>query len=73
MMGWYVEYHDVRDKIERVIQSSHYDTRKQAVDAACELLRQHHRVKRAVGPNGEVVTRAEIERRCAELRAAGKL
>jgi hypothetical protein len=73
MMGWYVEYHDFRDKIERVIQSSHSDTREQATDAACDLMRQYHRIERVVGPNGEVVARAEIERRCAELRAAGKL
>jgi hypothetical protein len=71
IMGWYVEY---CDRNGRDWQSPPSDTREFATRHACDLIRQqHHDVHRVIGPNGEVVDLAEIERCYQELLATGRL
>jgi hypothetical protein len=67
-MGWKIEYRDLhRDDL-----SQEFDSRECAIQAACR-----HRFKdrkiRVVGPRGEVVQGAEIERDYQTLLDAGKL
>jgi hypothetical protein len=62
-MGWCVEYRDLHG---RDLKSPLSDTRELAIRHACDLIQQHHEVRRVIGPNGEVVELAEIERRYRE-------
>jgi hypothetical protein len=69
--GWFVEFHSIRDG--RDYQSTHSETREQAIDQACRLMGQGNAVKQVIGPRGETVGLPEIERRYQELLATGRL
>jgi hypothetical protein len=66
-MIWHVIYED-RD---RRVQSRAARSRDLAIHMACELLQQSYEVRRAVGPNGSVIERVELEAHCDEGRFPG--
>ena len=67
-MGWKIEYRDLhRDDL-----SQEFNSREGAIQAACRHWFKDPKV-RVVGPHGEVVQGAEIERYYQTLLDAGKL
>jgi hypothetical protein len=67
-MGWRIEYRDPhRDDL-----SQEFDSREGAIQAVCRHWFKDPKV-RVVGPHGEVVQGAEIERDYQTLLDAGKL
>jgi hypothetical protein len=71
MAAWSVAYHSLDTGGE--MRSHDSPTRDLAIDAACNLMRQGHTVRRVVGPGSESVELPEIECRYRELLAAGRL
>jgi len=58
--AWSVEYRSLDTGGE--IRSHDSPTRELAIDAACNLMRQGHTVRRVVGPGSERAELPEIER-----------
>jgi len=56
-MIWHVIYEDQKGRIlSRAARS-----RDAAIHMACELMQQSHVVRRAIGPDGSMIERAEAE------------
>ena len=66
-MIWHVIYED-RDG---QVKSRAARSRDQAIHMACELLQQSYEVRRAIGPNGSVIERVELEAHYDEGRFPG--
>jgi hypothetical protein len=61
-MIWHVVYLDR----EGGVQSRAARSRDLAIHVACELLQQSYEVRRAIGPDGAVIERMELEARYDE-------
>jgi hypothetical protein len=66
-MIWHVIHEDGDGRV----QSRAARSRDLAIHMACELLRQSYEVRRAIGPNGSVIERAELEAHYDEGRFPG--
>ena len=66
-MIWHVIYEDRDGRVKSRAARS----RDLAVDMACELLQQSYEVRRAIGPNGSVIERVELEAHYDEGRFPG--
>jgi hypothetical protein len=66
-MIWHVifEDHDGR------VQSRAARSRDLAIHMACELMQQSYEVRRAIGPDGSMIERAELEAHYDEGRFPG--
>jgi hypothetical protein len=56
-MIWHVIYEDGEGRV----QSRAARSRDVAIQMACELMQQSHEVRRAIGPDGSIIERAELE------------
>ena len=66
-MIWHVIYEDWNGQV----QSRAARSRDAAIQMACELLEQSQVVRRAVGPDGAMIERAELEAHYDEGRFPG--
>ena len=66
-MSWHVIYED-RDG---QVRSRAARSRDLAIHMACELLKQSYEVRRAIGPNGLRIERAELDEHYDEGRFPG--
>jgi hypothetical protein len=66
-MIWHVIYEDRDGRV----QSRAARSRDLAIHMACELLQQSNEVRRAIGPDGSIIERTELEAHYDEGRFPG--